>query len=279
MASVLVFSESVGCFIQNSDDFHSAGKGCLLYVLNEHTIHTRAGRAGAGGFTLIELLVDVAVISILLSLLLPALARAKQKAQRIACLGNLSQITRAFTTHLAENEDRFPDRRDLKTSLPGGYRPWASWPPSDPRAGWAAVLLAADGADAPVWDCPGRLPAPLRDAVQASQYVSLASNAPVARYWTWRFDRTNELSDPTMLEDFWGKTTSRAISDLQNAGDPVLGSIAGPSDVELVTDPYFPKTIPSVEPGLSGRTLHAGGRNHGYLDGHAGFTRDSRTPW
>src|ERR1017187_3879517 len=98
------------------------------------------------GFTLIELLIVIAIIAILAALLLPALSHAQQRAQRVACLSNLKQIGVAFELYLDDDEERFADRRDLKSSLPGGYHPWTSWPPSDPRSGWAAVVLHDEGA-------------------------------------------------------------------------------------------------------------------------------------
>jgi prepilin-type N-terminal cleavage/methylation domain-containing protein len=65
-------------------------------------------RTHSKGFTLIELLVVIAIIAVLASLLLPALAKAKAKAQRIQCTSNLKQVALAFRLYGVDNKDRFP---------------------------------------------------------------------------------------------------------------------------------------------------------------------------
>lgn len=79
------------------------------------------------------------------------------------------------------------------------------------------------------------------------------------------------------LDNFWGKTPDQSVGDLQVAGNPVTGIPDGVADVELAVDPYFPRTIPSVDVALRGKAVHVGGRNRLFLDMHAKWMRDIRT--
>ena len=193
-------------------------------------------------FTLIELLVVIAIIALLAALLLPALSRAKNSARKAACTSNLRQLSVAWRIVVDENTGRFPDRRDLKSPLPGGFRPWRTWPPSDPRSGWAALVLESSLNHLEVMECPAVRGGPLATAPQANQIGSTNAGAtlPLVNYWMWRFDR---MDDPIPLDNFWGKSESTCVSDLRAANNPAAGKPNGPVDVELVVVPYFPNTI------------------------------------
>ncbi len=127
--------------------------------------------AASRGFTLIELLVVIAIIAILAAMLLPALTRAKMKAQGIACLSNTKQLTLGWIMFAGDNSDTLMPANGWVA----GSMDWLSSPDNtnaqqmvDPNLSSMATYVKSPG----VYKCPGDT----REAQNGARVRSVSMN-------------------------------------------------------------------------------------------------------
>ena len=206
------------------------------------------------GFTLIELLVVIAIIAILAAMLLPALSRAKAKAQGIKCLNNAKQLQIAWQLYADENGDVIAPAAG---NSPGTNESWCvgnfnvNPPDSLNLLLLKNSLLGRYTAGTGIYKCPGDTTANVR-----SMSANCAMNGDAAGFTLFR--KTTSVPDATRYFVFIDESTAT----LDNAHFLI----------------NFSQNYNGATFGDEPAAYHGGSGNLSYVDGHAASRRWAASP-
>lgn len=213
-------------------------------------------------FTLIELLVVIAIIAILAAMLLPVLAKAKERARRTTCMNNIKQVSLATIMMADDNDGTFPDDGQVHPHYIG--------------AGFRTSLQSEYKIQRNLFYCPSN-PDWNRDTFWYYQ-SGTSTNDPSVVSYTYFPGRADFNNSPTFYPNaatFWDQRPVFAMKTQDRAYYPIMWTDLNRKSAGSWGRPGDPN------PATRGVNHYArsgdvpDGSNEGYLDGHVEWARGS----